>query len=153
MTPRNEEFFVNLGKRIEERRNARGLSATDAAEAIGISRGYWGNLENAKNTPNAVRLMALIAEYLETTVDYLLGLSANPSKQKESDGASRLFSIFIQLADARRDALIELAEGMYFNQLKQSALTEDANDEDIEKLIRFVGIDRLSFSERELLDD
>lgn len=150
MMPHNEEFFINMGKRIEERRNAKGLSATDAADAIGISRGYWGNLEKAINTPNAVRLMASIAEYLETTTDYLLGLSANPLKSEEPDGAARLFEIYIQLSDEGRRALVKMAAGVRFDELLESASA--GNAEAIESFIRHSGIAGLSFSEREQPD-
>ena len=150
MKNNNDDFFINMGKRIEERRNARGVSATDAADAIGISRGYWGNLEKAVNKPNVLRMIAAMAEKLETSTDYLLGMSANPAKDKEPDDAIRLFDIYIRLSDEGRKSLIKLAKGMQFDELLESASMGDADA--IEKFIRYSGIADLSFSEREQPD-
>ncbi|UOO43816.1 helix-turn-helix transcriptional regulator (plasmid) [Priestia megaterium] len=62
-----------LGSRIQNSRERKGLNAKEAAELIGVSRSTWSLYESDKRTPS-VDTLKLIAENLEVSTDYLLGL-------------------------------------------------------------------------------
>lgn len=60
-----------LGNRIKELRKAKDWSQKDLAKRLGTSSAQLNKYESAQNTPQLDRLI-LLAELLDTTVDYLL---------------------------------------------------------------------------------
>lgn len=63
----------NLFKRISER----GLNAKKLSEATGISTGNISDWKSGRSMPSAIKLDTL-ADYLDCSVDYLLGRTDNP---------------------------------------------------------------------------
>jgi len=64
---------MEIGKKIKELREERGLTRTALAEAIGYGRAsiyYW---EREEKDPSASAVYAL-AKYFDVSADYLLGL-------------------------------------------------------------------------------
>lgn len=67
----------NLFKRIEEK----GLNANKLSEATGISTGNISDWKSGRSLPTASKLDVL-ADYLDCSVDYLLGRTDNPNVNK-----------------------------------------------------------------------
>ncbi|WP_303984892.1 helix-turn-helix domain-containing protein [Niallia circulans] len=62
-----------LGSRIQNAREKKGINAKEAAKLIGVSRSTWSLYESDKRNPS-VDTLKLIAENLDVSSDYLLGL-------------------------------------------------------------------------------
>ncbi len=68
-------FNINLtGKRIKDLRTAKNMYQKDLAQKIGVAQSVVARYENATAKPGIDTLMKL-AIALETTTDYLLGLT------------------------------------------------------------------------------
>jgi len=67
----------NLFRRIA----AQGLTAKKLSEATGISTGNISDWKSGRSLPSAVKL-DLIADYLDCSVDYLLGRTDKPEVNK-----------------------------------------------------------------------
>lgn len=65
-----------FAQRIAELRNEKGVTQSEVADALGISRQSVTLYENHSRVPD-VEVLARYASYLGTTSDYLLGLSDN----------------------------------------------------------------------------
>jgi len=66
-----------LGNRLKELRIKRGMTQESLAEMLGLdARAIW-RYENDKNKPSS-DVIAGMAQQLETTADYLLGLTDDP---------------------------------------------------------------------------
>ena len=63
----------NLFKRISER----GLNAKKVSEATGISTDNISDWKSGRSMPTAIKL-DILANYLDCSVDYLLGRTDNP---------------------------------------------------------------------------
>ncbi len=59
--------------RLKDLREEKGLGQVELAQAIGVSKGIISLWENGLREPKMSALIAL-AEYFETSVDYLVGL-------------------------------------------------------------------------------
>ena len=64
----------NLFQRIAEQ----GLTAKKVSEATGISTGNISDWKSGRSMPTAVKL-DILADYLDCSVDYLLGRTDNPN--------------------------------------------------------------------------
>ena len=67
------EMVEYLGTRIQNAREKKGLSASEAAKLIGVSKSTWSLYESDKRTPS-VETLKIIAEKLDVSMDYLVGL-------------------------------------------------------------------------------
>lgn len=67
----------NLFNRIIEK----GLSAKKLSEATGISTGNISDWKSGRSMPSAIKL-DILANYLNCSVDYLLGRTDNPEVNK-----------------------------------------------------------------------
>lgn len=63
----------NLFKRISEQ----GINAKKLSDATGISTGNISDWKNGRSMPTAIKL-DILANYLDCSVDYLLGRTDNP---------------------------------------------------------------------------
>lgn len=63
--------FVDMGKRIKQKRMAKGMTQEELAEKSDLSAVYIGMLERGKRTPS-LDTFVLIADLLEVTADELL---------------------------------------------------------------------------------
>lgn len=73
--------------RLRDLRERRGFTQEDLAERIGENHLQVWRWENEKNIPNGV-VIAKIAKALDTSADYLLGLSDDPLGTFYSDHLS-----------------------------------------------------------------
>ena len=66
------------GRRMRGLRKARGFSADALGWHVGLSSRHIWRLETGKRQPVAAITMAAIAPVLNTTIEYLLGLTDDP---------------------------------------------------------------------------
>ena len=72
------------GERIKDRRRKFGLSQEELAEAVGVNQGQISDYEQSKGNPTASSLVGL-AKALDTSIDYLLGLTDDPTPPRDND--------------------------------------------------------------------
>lgn len=125
--------FGQIGKRIVELRNERGLSQSGLAMSANqtrwkpdIGQSYLSTLERSSGdrVPSARTLCAL-AEALQTSTDYLLGMtddSTSPADLADqvvfsvSDDVDRLFAVKLmrhamRMSSSERHTLLKMVEG------------------------------------------
>src|SRR5258706_215349 len=73
-----KEMVVFSKERMRERREQLKLNQNEASVAAKIHRNQWANYENGLSRP-ASETLVLIANALDCSVDYLLGLSDSPN--------------------------------------------------------------------------
>lgn len=99
-----------IAERIENLREIRGLKQYQLAEKIGVTRATMCKYERGTNIPNA-EIVAKLAVALDTTADYLCGLSDNYSPNGDSymyvGGDRELVETVLSLS---RDNKIRLSE-------------------------------------------
>lgn len=94
--------MANLGARIHQRRRLFDLSQEDLGEAIGTSQKQVSKYERNQNDPTADVLMK-IAVALDTTTDWLVGLTDNPERPLNIAGdLDDMEREIIQLVRARK---------------------------------------------------
>ncbi len=64
---------MEFGKRLKELRLEKGVYQKEVAEAIGVTKGAYGNYENGHREPEYAILVKL-CKYFKVSADYLLGL-------------------------------------------------------------------------------
>lgn len=73
---------MTVANRIQRLRKARGLSQEELADAVGVSRQAVSKWESDQSLPDVDKVVAL-ADYFETTTDYLLkGIEPVPSQPR-----------------------------------------------------------------------
>ena len=77
------------GERIKYLRTIQQISQTDLALAVGTNQARISKYENGESDANGDTVAAL-ARSLNTTTDYLLGLTDDPSLHIESDGLNEI---------------------------------------------------------------
>lgn len=83
---------IKFGDRIKERRLALNLTLDELAQATSSSKSYIWELEN-KNPPRpSAEKLAVIAQALEVTVDYLLGSDEQTLQAAEDKAFFRSYS-------------------------------------------------------------
>lgn len=101
------------GKRISERRAALQMSQEELAAAIGTSQNQVSRYERGVNVPTG-DVLASIARALDTTADWLLGLTTDPARPMRSasdldDEERQLLEIYRQKTPEKRRQLVEVA--------------------------------------------
>lgn len=82
-----KESRVLIGKRIRRLREKQGYLQDTFAKKIGAKRSAISNYENGMSAPQPYMLV-IISKVLNTTVDYLVGASDNPSPRGENGDVS-----------------------------------------------------------------
>lgn len=77
--------MVSTGERIRELRQKRGWSLNKLAKLAGLSQGYLSSVENGKVVSPTASALLKIAAALDTSVDYLLGRTDDPTPPPVSD--------------------------------------------------------------------
>lgn len=87
-----------VGERIRERRMAKGWKLVKLAAMAETSHGYLSDVENGKvDSPNSA-IIARVAKALDTSTDYLLGLTDDPTppnRQRQKTLEERLAELGI----------------------------------------------------------
>ena len=63
---------VDMGKRIEDLRKEKGLTITELANEIGITRSALGNIEHGRKGAS-YEVAISICDYFNVSLDYLVG--------------------------------------------------------------------------------
>lgn len=81
-------FLVNLDN-LFKRINDLGLTAKAVSDATGISTGNISDWKSGRSLPTATKLV-ILADYLNCSVDYLLGRTQEPTEKGFADIISSL---------------------------------------------------------------
>ena len=85
----------------------KGITAYSVAKGAGIPQGQMNQYKNGKRTPTAENLVK-IADYLDCTIDFLLGRSKEELNEPEDE--HRLIKAYRQLTDEGQRAVLNFAE-------------------------------------------
>lgn len=96
------EIFVNYIQSI-------GISAYKIAKETGISQGQMNEYKNGKRIPTADNLVK-IADYLDCSIDFLLGRTKEIPEYEEPSEEQRLLSAFRKLTTEGQKAVLMFAE-------------------------------------------
>ena len=105
------------GERLKRMRIAKGLSQKDVAKLLDIDRTTYLKYENGSSNPNLARLIQL-ANYFNTTPDYLLSEAVTASENAESiitvkpavkNDCEKLISLYHSLDDQSKKLLMSVA--------------------------------------------
>lgn len=100
---------MDLGIMLSKLRIEKYLSQRDLAFELGVSAGAIGMWETNKRFPD-VNMLVKIAKYFNVSVDYLLGLSPDPSEvvhgEQLSEDESKLLETYRHLGSDEKQILI-----------------------------------------------
>lgn len=109
------DIFSVLSQRLKERREAVGLTQTEAGAAVGVGQAYVSNLENEINRPGVLELVYNLAEEYDISLDYLFGRSEQRAVVKEtapSAATQDVISLLASLPEHRREDMTALADAL-----------------------------------------
>lgn len=83
---------MELGERLKGLRKHKKLSMQELANKIGIAKSTYAGYEADYRNPPLETIIAL-AKQLDTSADYLLGLTANPCPKDDDTNARELLTV------------------------------------------------------------
>lgn len=116
-----------MATRLRALRDKFGYSQEGMAQAVGMEQTAWSRWE--KTPPEAFVTLKRIAENYNTSADYLLGLTDDPSRR---EGAApppyvvEILELLPELSDARRYELWKIAEALVAVELAQPSSLDQA---------------------------
>ena len=110
---------VILSSRIKEQCKMKSITIKSLLESCGMNRNTIYDLERKSIFPSSEKI-ARIADYLDCSVDYLLGRTDDPHEQLTSEQRT-LLSLIEQLSDAEISALLALAKSLLAQHEKDQA--------------------------------
>lgn len=126
-----------LAKRLQELRLQQGLTQKEVVwelkQRFGITarQSYLSQLESGAKDAPSLPLLAALAQVLETSTDYLLGLTDNPLpvREIEEEGQAggkegRLSQILARLPREKQDELLSVAEAFIYRNMIDLLLNE-----------------------------
>lgn len=102
---------MSIGSRIKERREELGITQTQLAELLGVSKGAVGNYETDANSPKA-SIMYKVFDVLKCDANYIFQDNIETIKKVPSTRDGTLLGLFHQLNSEGQDRLIETADDM-----------------------------------------
>lgn len=102
---------MSFGEKLTKRMEELGISAYKLSKATGISQTMIGYYKTGKNTPT-VDKATIIADYLDVSVDYLLGntdTKKEPAQNQEGEFSEkdiRLLNWFRSLPQEKQKAIL-----------------------------------------------
>ncbi len=116
-----------FSQRLKELRNECGLTQKKIASIINVSQQCYSDYENGKTAPDLITLSRL-ANFLNTTVDYLLGrtddfgnVSVQTAAPALSEEETEILNAFRTMTYSQRIRFAAYAEGMLENTTKKKA--------------------------------
>lgn len=97
---------LRIGGRLRDARQAADMTLEQAPQHIGVTKAQLGHLEAGRNPLTASKLGVLSRLYRQSCDWLILGLRRNGA----TPGGARLLSIFDELPERERDAVLEFAE-------------------------------------------
>ena len=116
-----------MATRLRALRDKFGYSQEGMAQAVGMEQTAWSRWE--KTPPEAFVTLKRIAENYNTSADYLLGLTDDPSRREGAAPPSYVVEILKELpklSDARRYELWKIAEALVAVELAQPSSLDQA---------------------------
>lgn len=101
----------DLGRRIKQLRKEKELTQKELANQIGSSHAQLNKYESGLNTPPLDRLL-LLAEVLETSVDYLLAGQGNGEPPLHSQRLIQRFQTIEGFDSEERETVIKVLDAM-----------------------------------------
>ncbi len=109
---------MDLGKRIKEMRNQKGLTQNELADRCELTKGYISQLENNLNSPSIATLTDILsalgsnlAEFFREETEEKVVFSKNEFIEKDSDGVILNWLIPNAQKNMMEPILVELSEG------------------------------------------
>lgn len=104
--------------RLKELRERTQYTQKDVADFISITRAAYTNIENGKREPDFETLCKL-AEFYNTTTDYILERSDNPSTLDKSDGITNTKK-YIDLSELSKESQEDLLKQLEMLKLRDT---------------------------------
>ncbi len=109
---------MNLGKKIKQMRNQKGLTQEELADRCELTKGYISQLENNLNSPSIATLTDILsalgsslAEFFREETQEKVVFTKNEFIEKDSDGVLWNWLIPNAQKNMMEPVLVELAEG------------------------------------------
>jgi class 3 adenylate cyclase len=117
----NRMFLEDLGRRLRDRRELRGLKQGDIANALGVSPQAVSKWERGENAPD-ISLLTPLAKLLGVTTDFLLG--RHEGRADETDATVFVTSItgFTARSETLTPAEVAIWCNGFFHQITESVL-------------------------------
>ena len=110
---------MNLGKKIKQMRNQKGLTQEELADRCELTKGYISQLENNLNSPSITTLTDILSalgsnlsEFFKEEQEEKIVFSKNEFIEKDSEGVLWNWLIPNAQKNMMEPVLVELAEGM-----------------------------------------
>ena len=110
---------MELGKKIRQMRNQKGLTQEELADRCELTKGYISQLENDLNSPSIATLTDILsalgsnlAEFFREEAEEKIVFSKNEFIEKDSDGVLWNWLIPNAQKNMMEPVLVELAEGV-----------------------------------------
>ncbi len=110
---------MELGKKIRQMRNQKGLTQEELADRCELTKGYISQLENDLNSPSIATLTDILsalgsnlAEFFREETEEKIVFSKNEFIEKDSDGVLLNWLIPNAQKNMMEPILVELSEGM-----------------------------------------
>lgn len=97
-----------LTQRLRELRQARNWRQKDVADKLGITESAYGYYEQGRREPS-VAVLEKLSQIYGVSVDYLLGLTDDPSPQEKKTFAPDLTTNFPDLTPEEVELLVQIA--------------------------------------------
>ena len=106
--------------RIKEIRKSKKITAKELANFVNVAESTMSLYENGKREPD-FKTLCLIAEYLDVSVDYLLGNdtpvdSPTPEEPQLSDSEVALLELFRSVSSEDQELVLRMIRGALNNQ-------------------------------------
>ena len=98
-----------IAKRLKLLRDKKGLTQKEVSSLTGIVRATLANWEIGRTEPD-LGALKLLAEFYETSTDYILGLTDDPTPPQPKKQEKLNFEEYVLSAPALGEALIRIAE-------------------------------------------
>ena len=102
--------------RLSQLREKRGLNMRQVAQELGLPYTTYVNYEKGTREPNSETLIYL-AQFFNTSIDYILGVEKPPASAKADTGDKRLdgiIDVYNELNEAGKDDLARHAEHLTY---------------------------------------
>lgn len=109
---------MTIGQRIRDRRKWLGRSANDVAEKLGVCRQTFYRYETGSIKKIPSHILRRLAEELNTSVDYLLGLPEeiiNPLQERNATYETAHTKITLKLTEIQSElsSLLDFMQGLH----------------------------------------
>lgn len=97
---------------LKELRKKKGLTLSEVAAAMGVSRQAYSYYENNKRDPDTAMVKAL-AEFYEVSTDYLLGRNEPETKRLLNDPeVQEIANLYDKLPEEKKALVLAMARAM-----------------------------------------